>query len=146
MLANSAFYYGLLRALSDEDRPVWTKMSFAAAEQNFVAAAKHGMEAQLYWPGLGRVASDELVLRHLLPMAHDGLTSWDVAPEVRDHFLGVIEGRAKTGRNGSTWQVATVHALQDGGLTRPQALAEMLRRYCERMHSNEPVHTWDGSS
>jgi hypothetical protein len=146
MLANSAFYYGLLRALSDEDRPVWTKMSFAAAEQNFVAAAKHGMDAQLYWPGLGRVAPDELVLRHLLPMAHDGLTSWDVAPEVRDHFLGVIEGRAKTGRNGSTWQVATVHALQDGGLTRPQALAEMLRRYCERMHSNEPVHTWDGPS
>ena len=29
-------------------------------------------------------------------------------------------------------------------MTRPQALAEMLRLYCEQMHSNEPVHTWDG--
>jgi hypothetical protein len=144
MLANSAFYYGLLRSLSDEDRPVWTKMSFAAAEQNFVAAAKHGLDAELYWPGLGRVAPDELVLRHLLPLAHEGLSSWGVAPEVRHHFLGVIEGRAKTGRNGSRWQVATVHALQERGLTRPQALAEMLHLYCERMHSNEPVHTWDG--
>ena len=28
-------------------------------------------------------------------------------------------------------------------MTRPDALAEMLRLYCERMHSNEPVHTWD---
>ena len=28
-------------------------------------------------------------------------------------------------------------------MTRPEALAEMLRLYCERMHSNEPVHTWD---
>jgi hypothetical protein len=28
-------------------------------------------------------------------------------------------------------------------MTRPNALAEMLRLYCERMHSNEPVHTWD---
>jgi hypothetical protein len=144
MLANSAFYYGLLRSLSDEDRPVWTKMSFAAAEQNFVSAAKHGLDAELYWPGLGRVAPDELILRHLLPLAHEGLSSWGVAPEVRDHFLGVIEGRAKTGRNGSRWQVATVHALQERGLTRPQALAEMLHLYCERMHSNEPVHTWDG--
>ena len=144
MMANSAFYYGLLRALSDEDRPVWTQMSFAAAEQNFVAAARHGLDAQFYWPGLGRVAPDELVLRQLLPMAYEGLRSWDVAPEVRDRFLGVIEGRAKSGRNGSTWQVATVHALQERGLTRPQALAEMLRLYCERMHSNEPVHTWDG--
>jgi hypothetical protein len=29
-------------------------------------------------------------------------------------------------------------------LPRPNALAEMLRLYCDRMHSNEPVHTWDG--
>jgi len=28
-------------------------------------------------------------------------------------------------------------------LSRPAALAEMLRRYCEHMHTNEPVHTWD---
>jgi hypothetical protein len=29
------------------------------------------------------------------------------------------------------------------GMTRPQALAEMLRRYAQLMHSNEPVHTWE---
>ena len=51
MLANSAFYYGMLRTLSEEDRPLWTKMSFAAAQQNFVEAARHGMRASLYWPG-----------------------------------------------------------------------------------------------
>ena len=144
MLANSAFYYGLLRALSDEDRPVWTQMSFAAAEHNFSNAAKHGLDAQLYWPGHGHVTPDELVLRQLLSMAHDGLRRWGVAAEVCDRYLGVIEGRAKTGRNGSTWQVATVRALQETGLARPQALAEMLHLYCERMHSNEPVHSWDG--
>lgn len=144
MLANSAFYYGLLRAISDEDRPVWTKLSFTAAEQNFQSAARSGMDARLYWPGAGEVTPDELVLRHLLPMADDGLRRWGVAADVRDRFLGVIEGRAKTGRNGSAWQVATVHALQERGLTRPAALAEMLHQYCERMHSNEPVHTWDG--
>ena len=102
------------------------------------------MDARLYWPGLGEVTPDELVLRQLLPMAHEGLRRWGVAAEVRDRYLGVIEGRAKTGRNGAAWQVATVRALQERGLTRPQALAEMLRLYCERMHSNEPVHTWDG--
>jgi len=61
---------------------------------------------------------------------------------VRDRFLGVIEGRAKAGRNGAGWQVATVRTLEDEGLSRPAALAEMLRRYCEHMHTNEPVHTW----
>src|SRR5271165_1986421 len=142
MLANSAFYYGMLRTLSEEDRPLWTKMSFAAAQQNFVDAARHGMQASLYWPGLGAVSTEELVLAELLPMAHDGLQRWGVASKVRDRFLGVIEGRARTGRNGAVWQVSTVRALQQRGLSRAAALAEMLRRYCEHMHTNEPVHTW----
>ncbi|OBA81974.1 glutamate--cysteine ligase [Mycolicibacterium elephantis] len=143
MMANAAFYYGTLRTLSEEDRPLWTKMSFAAAQHNFIESAREGMDARLYWPGLGEVTPDELVLRQLLPMADEGLRRWEVAGEVRDRYLGVIEGRAKTGRNGSAWQVATVAALQQGGMSRPDALAEMLRLYCERMHSNEPVHTWD---
>ncbi|WP_099025589.1 glutamate--cysteine ligase [Mycolicibacterium palauense] len=144
MMANSAFYYGMLRTLSEEDRPLWTKMSFAAAQHNFVAAARDGMDARLYWPGEGEVGADELVLRRLLPMAHEGLRRWGVAAEVRDRYLGVIEGRAKTGRNGAAWQTETVGALQRRGMARPHALAEMLRLYCERMHANRPVHTWDG--
>jgi gamma-glutamyl:cysteine ligase YbdK (ATP-grasp superfamily) len=143
MLANSAFYYGMLRTLSEEDRPLWTKMSFAVAQQNFVEAARHGIGASLYWPGLGETTTEELVLGELLPMAHQGLERWGVAAEVRERFLGVIEGRARSRRNGAVWQVSTVQALQEGGMTRPAALAEMLRRYCEHMHSNEPVHTWD---
>jgi hypothetical protein len=89
------------------------------------------------------VTPDELVLRQLLPMADEGLRRWGVAGEVRDRYLGVIEGRAKTGRNGASWQVSTVRALQERGMTRPAALAEMLRLYCDRMHTNKPVHTWD---
>jgi len=143
MMANAAFYYGVLRAMSEEDRPLWTQMSFSAAKENFVTAARHGMAARLYWPGMGTVTSDELVLRQLLPLADEGLRRWEVASAVRDRYLGVIEGRAKTGLNGAAWQVQTVTALQErNGLTRPRALAEMLCRYAERMHSNEPVHTW----
>ncbi|UXA17718.1 glutamate--cysteine ligase [Mycobacterium sp. SMC-4] len=143
MMANSAFYYGMLRTLSEEDRPVWTQMSFAAAEHNFVQAAQFGMNCRMYWPGLGEVTPDELILRKLLPLADEGLRRWEVAAEVRDRYLGVIEGRAKTGRNGATWQAHTVDALQGRGMSRPDALAEMLRLYCVHMHGNEPVHTWD---
>jgi hypothetical protein len=142
MLANSAFYYGTLRSLSEAEDPLWTRMSFAAAHSNFVQAARHGIQARLQWPGLGRVTTQELVLNTLLPIADEGLRRWGVDAAVRDRFLGVIEGRAATGRNGATWQVSTVRALQDGGMTRSEALAEMLRRYCEHMHANEPVHTW----
>ena len=143
MLANAAFYYGLLHTLARDERPLWTRMSFAAAHANFRQAARHGIGAKMYWPDLGDVAAAELVLRELLPLAHDGLDQWGVAADVRDRFLGVIEGRAGSGRNGATWQVAATRALEQRGMTRPEALTEMLRRYCAHMHSNQPVHTWD---
>ncbi len=82
------------------------------------------------------------MLRRLLPLAHEGLERWGVDAEVRNRLLGVVEQRAKTGRNGAAWQVETVHALEARGLDRPKALEQMLRLYCEGMHANEPVHAW----
>lgn len=143
MLANSAFFYGMLRSLSEANNPLWTAMDFGVADANFRAAALDGIDARLRWPGLGEVTARELVLDTLLPIADEGLRRWGVDAEVRDRFLGVIEGRARTGRNGASWQVSTVRALQDGGMSRPAALAEMLHRYCEHMHANAPVHTWE---
>jgi gamma-glutamyl:cysteine ligase YbdK (ATP-grasp superfamily) len=142
VLANAAFYYGVIRKLASDDRPLWTKMSFAAAEQNFHNAARDGIESRLYWPGFGEVRAEELVLRHLLPMAHEGLADWGVSQAVRDRFLSVIEGRCKTSTNGATWQTDTVGRFEQAGMDRQKALAEMLRLYAKHMHSNEPVHTW----
>jgi Glutamate-cysteine ligase family 2(GCS2) len=142
ILANAAFYYGALRVLAEDDRPVWTKMTFPTAEENFRECARRGMDATIYWPGVGDVTVEELVLRRLLPMAHEGLTRWGVDAAVRDRYLGIIEQRAQTSRNGASWQAAVVHSLEERGLDRVGALRGMLERYCEGMHSNEPVHTW----
>jgi hypothetical protein len=141
-MANAAFYYGVLRMLAAEDRPIWTKLSFAAAENNFQTCAKEGINARVYWPGFGEVPADELVLRHLLPMANEGLQDWGVSAAVRDRYLGVIEGRCKSGVNGANWKISAVQRLEDRGADRATALREMLQNYVKAMHSNEPVHTW----
>ncbi len=141
-LANAAFYYGAVRVLSEDDRPVWSKLAFPTAEENFRECARHGIEATVYWPGLGEVTVDELLLRRLLPMAAEGLRRWGVDAALSDRLLGVLEARAKLGRTGAGWQVATVHDLERRGADREQALTEMLHRYSQGMHANEPVHTW----
>ncbi|MDT4910385.1 MAG: hypothetical protein QOD31_3907 [Pseudonocardiales bacterium] len=145
ILANGAFYYGLLRVLSEQDRPVWSQMSFAAAEDNFYAGARYGINAKIFWPGLGEVPATELVLRRLLPMAHEGLAAWGVDSSVADRLLGIIEQRCITQINGAEWQARTFHRIDDEKqpLRRRDSLREMLRRYVELMHSNEPVHTWE---
>jgi hypothetical protein len=142
ILANAAFYYGLLRVLVDEDRPLWTQMSFSAAEENFHVGARDGIEARVYWPGVGEVPVAELVLRRLLPQAHEGLDLLGIAAADRDRLLGLIERRCVMLRNGASWQSAMFHRLYDGGLERDEALRQMTVRYRELMHANEPVHDW----
>jgi hypothetical protein len=144
VLANGAFYYGVLRALTEQDRPLWSQMSFAAAFDNFEAGARSGIDAHVFWPGLGEVPATELVLRRLLPLAHKGLEAWGTDASVRDRLLGIIEKRCTTHQNGAEWQAQVFHAIDDKRqpLDRRDSLREMLHRYVELMHSNEPVHTW----
>ncbi len=141
LMANAAFYFGLVRALAENERPLWTQMSFSAAEENFHVAAQRGIDAQLYWPGIGQVRATELVLRRLLPLAHEGLESWGVAADERDRLLGIIEQRCLTGVNGAEWFVSKMAVRQDQD--RFDALRAVLEEYRTNMHSNEPVHTWD---
>nr|BFF01383.1 hypothetical protein GCM10020241_30580 [Streptoalloteichus tenebrarius] len=141
-IANAAFFYGAQRALCDQERPLWTQMSFQAAEENLYAGAKHGLDAQLYWPGIGWVPPDELVLRRLLPMAHEGLRACGVSDAARERYLGLIEQRCVARRTGSVWQRETVSLLESRGMDREAALAAMLHRYVEHMHAGEPVHNW----
>ncbi|MDO5681553.1 MAG: glutamate--cysteine ligase [Propionibacteriaceae bacterium] len=142
-MANAAFYYGLVRNLATSDRPVWSRLSFSAAEQNFSNCARDGLDAEVYWPGFGELSVDELVLRHLLPKAADGLESWGVSQSVIDRYLTIIEQRCLLGRNGATWQVETVERFQRAGMAREEALRRMLSHYLEGMHSNVPVHEWE---
>ena len=141
LVANAAFYFGLVRSLAESDRPLWSQMSFQAAEENFETAAEDGIDATVYWPGVGEVKATELVLRRLLPMAHAGLESWGVGAEESDRLLGIIEQRCLLGVNGASWFADRMH--RRAGEDRYDALRATLLEYRERMHSNEPVHTWD---
>ncbi|MEJ7755604.1 MAG: glutamate-cysteine ligase family protein [Nocardioidaceae bacterium] len=128
---------------STHDRPLWSQMSFSAAEENFHMGAQHGIEAQVYWPGLGRVPASELVLRRLLPLAYRGLDAHGVEPGERDRLLGIIEQRCVTGRNGAVWMIDSYRAAYDAGARdRFEALRQVTRDYEAHMHTNEPVHTW----
>ena len=97
----------------------------------------------MFWPGLGYLPVTELVLRRLLPLAHEGLDRWGVVagrarPPARHHRAALPDRpqrRDLAGRDAAPLEA-------DGHLDRPEALREMLRRYLPHMHSNVPVHEW----
>ena len=141
--ANAAFYYGLVRTLAEEERPLWSQMSFSAAEDNFHAGAREGIDTRLYWPGVGEVPVTELVLRRLLPAANAGLESAGIDAADRDRLLGVVERRCVNMQNGASWQAGAFHRFyEDQQLDRLEALRRMTVLYREHMHANEPVHDW----
>jgi gamma-glutamyl:cysteine ligase YbdK (ATP-grasp superfamily) len=148
VVANAAFYYGLVRALAEEPRPVWTKLPFEAAADNFEAACRYGIDARLRWPRRGRlggvaeVDAVTLVREELLPLARAGLDAWGVEPADRDLYIGVIEERCRRRTNGAKWQAETFHHALEKGLNRDAALAATTRRYRELMLKGEPVHGW----
>ncbi|TDD87542.1 glutamate--cysteine ligase [Actinomadura rubrisoli] len=143
VIANGAFYYGVVRMLAEEERPVWSRMSFSAAEDNLHRAARDGLDSALYWPGMREVPATELILRTLLPLAHEGLDRWGVDPARRDRLLGIIENRCLTGQTGAAWQIETVRSIEESrGTPRHEALRMMTRAYAEHMRGNAPVHTW----
>ena len=145
VLANAAFYYGALRMLAtrgpaglDEDE--LRRRRGTTSRRRPPRHRRRGSTG----PASARSPADELVLRHLLPLAHEGLEQWGVSGAVRDRYLGVIEGRCTSGRNGAAWQVGHGRsALEERGRRPARARCSgMLERYAEGMHANEPVHTW----
>jgi gamma-glutamyl:cysteine ligase YbdK (ATP-grasp superfamily) len=141
VVANAAFYYGVVRALAEAERPIWTRMSFSAAAENLVSGARNGIDARVYWPGMGQLPVTELALRRLLPLAWEGLSQWGVDTADAERLLGIIEQRCLTGRTGATWQAQAIHDLS-GPADRRGALRRMTQGYIDRMTTNEPVHCW----
>ncbi len=147
IIADAAFYYGLVKFLSEQTRPVWSRLSFSQAEENFNAGARDGLNAMMHWPTLGRISVKELVNDHLLDQARAGLQALGVRDDLIDSYLSIIDGRIKAHQNGATWQLAAL--AQAGGRNvkpesreRREALQKMLRQYLKLQATNQPVHTW----
>lgn len=160
IVADAAFYYGLVNFLVGQTRPVWSRLSFEDASSNFFAGARDGLHAHLQWPTLGRIPVAELITEHLLEYAEQGLQQLEVAPKLIDEHLRIIEQRARSHQNGATWQLAALnnatvtmteakgeHAggeLRDtpDSPLRREAIARMLRAYIANQQQDNPVHTW----
>lgn len=147
MVADAAFYYGLAEFLVGENRPVWSRMSFAEAEENFFACAKDGIRARVTWPKIGHIAVSDLVIDVLIPQARRGLRRLNIDKDVIEEYMSIIEGRASGRANGATWQLRMLDHLAPGSRPdspeRREGLKAMMDVYLENQASGRPVHTWD---
>ncbi len=135
-IANMAFYYGLVTAMSFADIQPEQQLSFEMAHENFYSCARLGLDARVHWLDGRQQPVRELILQQLLVEAEQGLNHLGINRQDIHYWLGIIQARVSTGRNGSSWQRHWMHT-HAGGMT------QMVEQYLQRQMTNEPVHLWD---
>lgn len=142
-VANAAFYFGLMAGLSREIERIDRVMSFADAKANFLAAAQHGLKAQLTWVGGKSFAAPALILEELLPRAREGLRGARIDAGDIDRYLGVVEERVKSGQTGAQWALSSLAAMEAEGRGTPEVRDQALcAAMLDHQRRGEPVHTW----
>ena len=141
-MANAAFFFGLMAAVSHEFDDVSKVMSFDDAKGNFVAAARLGLQANLTWFHGREYSAQSLVQEVLLPMARAGLENAKVDSGDIDRYLGIVAERCRRGRTGSRWVLDSLSAMGEKG-TKDQRMGALVRAMQSRQEVGEPVHTWD---
>jgi gamma-glutamyl:cysteine ligase YbdK (ATP-grasp superfamily) len=136
MIANMAFYYGLVEFLAHQEKPPEVLLEFAHARENFYKAAKHGMSANILWLHGNNIQISKLILEHLMEQAWLGLERLGVADRDIKKYLCIIEQRVVSNMNGANWQ--REYVARHG-----HDMHQLLAAYRERQSSGLPVHEWD---
>jgi CBS domain-containing protein/gamma-glutamylcysteine synthetase len=140
-VANAAFWLGAVVGMREVVPDIRKEISWEDAQDNFVKAAKFGIDSKFNWFGEKKVSACDLVLEELLPIARKGLKSKNIASKDIDRYLGVIEERAKNHMNGARWQLRAFTKLSKE-VTRDEALSVLTASMIENQAKNAPVHQW----
>jgi gamma-glutamyl:cysteine ligase YbdK (ATP-grasp superfamily) len=136
MVANAAFYFGLVTGLAARYERPDASMGFIRTRSNFYQAARFGLQSRLYWFGWDAVPADQLISEVLYPVALEGLAHLGIDRDSAEYWLGIIRARAGTGRNGARWQ-------RDWVARHSRDMRGMTLAYLERQERDRPVHEWD---
>ncbi|MCH9682869.1 MAG: CBS domain-containing protein [Deltaproteobacteria bacterium] len=142
-MANSAFYFGLMAAITGEYTDIAEVMDFDDAKNNFFAAARHGLDAQFRWVGGETFTASALILDKLLPLAREGLRSSAIDEEDVARYLDIIEQRVRSANTGATWALRSLAGMAPQ-TSQDQRHRRITRAMLEHQRSGQaPVHTWE---
>ncbi len=135
VVADTAFFVGLMMRLMNEDIASEQVLPFEVARANFYAAAKDGLAATVRWRSGHSGSLAGLISGQLLSEARLGLESIGLERAEAAYWIGIIRQRVETGQTGAAWQRAWVdrHGPDWPGL---------VLAYAEQQARGRPVHEW----
>lgn len=145
-IANTAFFCGLMAAVSAHFPPVDHLMPFEAAKENFFSAARHGLKAQFTWFGGRSIPASELIRHELLPLAYQGLRDNGIDMQDAEKYLGIVEERVCSGQTGSAWILKSFADLNETFRSADVRARLITESMVENQKGGEPVHRWPSAA
>ncbi len=140
-MAVAAFWLGCMQGLANETDDVRKHMSFADVRDNFMKATQYSLDSKFTWFDDEKITAINLLSQKLLPLSRRGLESVGISDEDIDRYLGVIEARVNTHRNGARWQLRGYTHLLDKTV-QDEALTCLTASMIKNQRHNIPVHEW----
>ena len=140
-VANAAFWYGLVNALSHRYCDIRQAISFEDAKMNFRTAARSGLNANYAWLNGQSLPATTLICDHLLPLAHEGLARKNIDGEDAEKYLNIIDERVRGKKTGANWLVSSFSGMR-GKAGDADKLAALTRATIDKQRSGEPVAKW----
>ncbi len=140
-VANAAFWLGCMITMGERYEDITKTMDFADARDNFLKAAKFGIDTTFTWLNDSKISAKDLILQELLPMAREGLKSRKVRSTDISKYLDIIEARTKDHRTGARWALRSYTSLVNQ-VTPDEAVAGVTAFTIKNQKDNKPVHTW----
>ncbi|MCB1052003.1 MAG: CBS domain-containing protein [Acidobacteria bacterium] len=140
-VANAAFWFGLMAGASHVYGDISERMPFEDAKQNFINAARAGINAQITWVEMKPQPAQQLILEHLLPLARSGLEQSGITRDDIDKYLGVLEERVRGGQTGSQWMLGSFQKM-DRRVSLVERMTALTSGMVQRQEQNIPVAQW----
>lgn len=144
-VANAAFWLGCMVAMGQQYDDITKHIDFADTRDNFLKAAKFGIDTTFSWLKDKKVPVTELILKELLPLAKEGLKQRKVKQADISKYLDIIEARAKDHKTGARWILRAFTSMKKE-VTNDEAVTAVTAAIVKNQKDNKPVHTWKEAS
>ncbi len=141
-VANAALWLGLMSGLSGEGVDPADSMQFANALENFIAAGRLGLKAEMNWIDGRHWRITDLLQQELLPRVRDGLARKNVDSGDVDHYVGILEERVATGKTGALWMLDGYSRLQRQA-SRSERMSAITGAALRQQRRGVPVARWE---
>lgn len=144
-VANAAFWIGLMSGFDDVYPDIVKVMEFDHAKDNFMSAARDGMNTDFAWINGKKVDVQTLIKEELLPIAKKGLENNKINKADIDKYMEIIEARNETRQTGTQWIIDSHAKLLKKG-NKEEVLVGLTCAMVENQKKNKPVHEWELAS